>query len=524
VPQGLCTDHGCGSIAGCLAKSGIGFAIRYHSAHTSNPGKRISPKEAADLSRAGIDIVTVYQDRAQEPEDFGAARGLLDGLAAHAAAAAIGQPPGSAIYFAVDVDFDLAQIQSFVIPYFQGVRNGLGQAAAPGAPYEVGVYGSGLTCQLVCQSYALAKYAWLASSTGWAGSAAYTGWHLRAKLATHSICELTPTQWEACEARGSFGQFRPIGYDVTAGQGPSSWVTAAQLNVRSSPSASSQPPITQLREGQEVHVLGPATAPWLRVRASVGGSDVIGYVHGDYLSSVAPVQPAIVAHPAGSIPPVLFRPDDPSSRRDSAEKRAQPLGEPGRPSRTSGAPVSQQVTELGGIVQWLAVESSIRYRKTNVTFCNVYAADFCYLAGVYLPRTWWTASALMAIAKGQQPAVVYEQTVREMRADDLYTWLGEFGPAFGWRRVFDTTALQDAANAGGIGLVVADRLEIGRPGHITVVVPESGAYQALRDVDGNVLLPLQSQAGASNHAYSTIGRDWWNDQQFADQDGFFVHD
>jgi hypothetical protein len=33
------------------------------------------------------------------------------------------------------------------------------------------------------------------------------------------------------------------------------------------------------------------------------------------------------------------------------------------------------------------VESSARYARTPTqTYCNVYVADYCYLAGVYLPR------------------------------------------------------------------------------------------------------------------------------------------
>ena len=108
-----------------------------------------------------------------------------------------------------------------------------------------------------------------------------------------------------------------------------------------------------------------------------------------------------------------------------------------------------------------------------------------------------------------------------MRADDLLAWLIDFGPAFGWRRVFDATALQTAANDGGIGLVCADRAAPG-PGHICAVVPESAAAAARRDADGNVVLPLQSQAGAVNFRRATGSRAWWNDALYRDR-GFFVH-
>jgi hypothetical protein len=224
------------------------------------------------------------------------------------------------------------------------------------------------------------------------------------------------------------------------------------------------------------------------------------------------------------VPAVHYRENDPRSSRGASSCRAQPLGEPGQPRRNISAAAAQRVSELGVIVAWLNVRSSPRYQPEALTFCNVYAADFCYLAGAYLPRTWWTASALMDIAAGRTVPVSYGTSIREMRADDLYAWLAEFGPAFGWRRVFDTSALQRSANSGGLGLIVADRLELGRPGHVTVVVPETATHAAVRDADANVLYPLQSQAGAVNHNYSTIGHAWWNDQKFADEDGFFVHD
>jgi len=175
------------------------------------------------------------------------------------------------------------------------------------------------------------------------------------------------------------------------------------------------------------------------------------------------------------------------------------------------------------IVDWLAADTSARYQPDTFTYCNVYAADLCYLADAYLPRTWWTETALARLAAGQQVPVLYDSTIREMRADDLCAWLVEWGPSFGWRRVFDATALQAAANAGGLGLICADRDAVGRPGHISVVVPESGAHAARRDADGNVVLPLQSQAGAVNFRHETGTNAWWLDVKFKAH-VFFVHD
>jgi hypothetical protein len=520
MSEGLSTSRHCHPFADCLAANGKNFVIRYHSRTTVRPQKRISPQEAAELARAGLDIATVYQDNGRLPSDFGLQRGMLDGQSAQLAAAAIGQPGGSAIYFAVDEDFDSQQIQSFVLDYFRGVKQGMDAAAGGTSAYDIGVYGSGLTCQLVRESFALAKYAWLAMATGWRGSAGYTTWDVRQGQPPGDLCGLGQ-QWERCVSARPFGAFRPVGYEVHAGEGEMRWVTAPQLNLRTAPSAASKPPITQLPEGHAVRVLGQVGGGWLRVRTNMGGGEVIGYVNGKYLSQQeGPASPTLAV---GSVPAVHYRENDPLSKRGSTTRRAQPLGEPGQPTRDTAASSAQRKSELGQIVEWLDVESSKRYHPETVTFCNVYAADFCYLAGAYLPRTWWTASALMQIASGQTPPVVYDSTVRELRADHLYAWLAEFGPAFGWQRVFDVTALQQAANDGSVAVIVADRLEVGRPGHITIVVPETAAHQAQRDADGNVLFPVQSQAGAVNHNYSTIGKAWWNDQKFADEDGFFVH-
>lgn len=520
MKSGLSTNRRCDPFADCLIGAGKQFVIRYHSRMTRLPEKRISPKEAAELARAGLEIATVYQDNGRTSGDFGFDRGKLDGASAHNAAAQIGQPPHSAIYFAVDHDFNAAEIRSFVLPYFKGVKAGLDEAAGGASMFEIGVYGSGLACQLIKDKNALARFAWLAESTGWYGSDTYGNWDVRQHVNHANLCGLGAA-WEVCDARDDFGQFRPIGFDVHSTEGEVRRVSASQLNLRSVPSTQDNTPIAVLSEGQLVRVLGQAAEPWMRIRATLGGSDVIGYASSKYLQPVEAI-PAPAPLAAATVPPVHYHENDPASRRASTGKRAQPLGEPGRPTRDGVAPEAQRVQQLGQIVNWLDSPGSARYLRDQVTYCNVYAADFCYLAGLYLPRTWWTDSALMRIATGEALTAAYGSTIREMRADDLHAWLIEFGSSFGWQRVFDATALQAAANGGGVGVVCADRDAAGKPGHITIVVPETEAHKAKRDADGNVRLPLQSQAGAVNYRYSTGDRAWWLDPMFRSY-VFFVH-
>jgi hypothetical protein len=529
MPDGLSTNRNCEAMGDCLLQAGKAFVVRYHASHTLQPQKRLTPREAAQLARAGLDIVTVYQDRANQPEDFSLARGEQDGRAAFTFASQVGQPPGSAVYFAVDADMSTAQVNDAVLPYFQGVRAGLAAMASltgGSTGFRVGVYGSGRVCQRVKENHALAELSWLAQSTGWADSKTYATWDMQQGFASGPLCGLG-THWEHVEARGDAGAFRPIGAELTAGEGTSLRVTAPELFLRHVPTTQGNLPIARMREGQVVRLLGDAAPPWKRVRASIDGAEVIGFASGRFL---APVQGDLVlpVPPAGpAIPAVHFRPGNVLSRRDSTTGRASPLGEPGRPSRTPGAAAAQRVAELDAVVAWLDVEHSARWQpEGGLTFCNVYAADFCFLAGAYLPRTWWKDKALMAIARGQTPEVVYDGTIRELRADDLLAWLSDFGPQFGWHRVFDATALQAAANAGGVGVICADRDAIGRPGHISVVLPETASVPAVRDADGNVQLPVQSQAGAFNRARFTglgAGNDpWWQDSKFRDR-GFFVH-
>jgi len=311
MKEGLSTNRHCHPFADCLVQAGKQFVIRYHSSTTQQPQKRLSPVEAAGLGRAGLEIATVYQDRARQPSDFGLARGRQDGAAAHNFAAQVGQPAGSAIYFAVDADFSAADIDSFVLPYFQGVKEGLDQAAGGVSGFAIGVYGSGLTCRRVRDEARAATFAWLAESTGWRESKTYAKWDVRQHVNNAPLCGLGEN-WEPCEARDQFGQFRPIGFDVHAGEGKRMRVTASQLNLRAAPSTSSNPPIAQLPEGLVVRVLGEAASPWLRVRATLGGSDVIGYASGKFLQAVdeAPVP----AEPVAPVAPVMAAPTVPECK------------------------------------------------------------------------------------------------------------------------------------------------------------------------------------------------------------------
>lgn len=522
--EGLSTSRRCESSAACLIAEGRTFVFRYHSRTTKIAEKRLSPREAAELARAGISIATVYQDRARKLEDFGAARGERDAISALILAGQVGQGAGSAVYFAVDEDFSKADIQSAVLPYFASIDR-IFKAAAGGSAYlKIGVYGSGLTCRLVGE-LPFVDFAWLAEATGWRESAVFDAWTVKQHRNTgQSLCGLG-NQFERCEAHEGFGEFKPVGFAVTAGLGERRQVTEGGGNLRHLPSTQFNEPITLLPPGHVVRVLGTSRPGWARVRTQQGGGEVIGHMAESRLQAPAalPVPLPPVSLAATTLPVAQLPEDNANAKRQSAGSRAHPIGENSRKVRDPAAAAIDRIAQSIALADWLSVETSARYARTpDKTFCNVYAADYGYLARAYLPRVWWTDSALLRIGQGEALSASLNDTVREMRADDLFAWLVDVGPAFGWTRVFDATALQNAANAGGVGVICADRAAPGMPGHITLVVPEDATHRAMRDADGHVTQPLQTQAGAVNRRFGSAGPNWWMGSEFLDR-GFFVH-
>jgi hypothetical protein len=152
------------------AQHGFDFALRYYS---HNAAKNLSLGEARALSSAGMQIGVVWETAGTYPGFFTLAQGVADGSAAYRMAReVIGQPPGSAIYFAVDYDASQADLDGPVSNYFTGVHAGLFAAGGGQPRYQVGVYGSGLACRNL-RERGVAAFSWLSQSTGFAGSQEY---------------------------------------------------------------------------------------------------------------------------------------------------------------------------------------------------------------------------------------------------------------------------------------------------------------------------------------------------------------
>ncbi|MBZ2207249.1 DUF1906 domain-containing protein [Massilia soli] len=156
--------------ASALRSQGYDFAMRYYS---HNAAKNLSLGEARALSAAGLLIGAVWETAATHASFFSRAQGVADGAAAfNMARATIGQPAGSAIYFAVDYDATEADLEGPVGDYFAGIKMAFAAAADGLSPYGVGVYGSGLCCETLIDRQ-LASLGWLSQSASFAGSTAY---------------------------------------------------------------------------------------------------------------------------------------------------------------------------------------------------------------------------------------------------------------------------------------------------------------------------------------------------------------
>jgi hypothetical protein len=170
----LATDAG--QVARSIKDNGIHFVARYY----RKPDSRwpsLSAGEAKVISALGLNLVTVWESHSQHRDYFTYGRGYWDAVSAYRQAKAVGQPAGSAIYFAVDFDARGADLVP-VDQYFRGVTAGLAGSNGGTSEYKVGVYGSGAVCDSVKRAR-LANYTWLSNSTAWAGSSSFTAWNIR---------------------------------------------------------------------------------------------------------------------------------------------------------------------------------------------------------------------------------------------------------------------------------------------------------------------------------------------------------
>jgi hypothetical protein len=305
------------------------------------------------------------------------------------------------------------------------------------------------------------------------------------------------------------------------------------LRLRSAPEFSTPPRgnvIADLPDGHPVRAISArAVGGFRHVETTLGGNVLHGYCYSKFLERDDIHQPNSAEREHGALGDLKIIPAAIPAVPGRITRRRNPanalsLNEPGQPSRM-GTTADELRAELAAIIDWLAVDAPEHERyqpHQGHTFCNIYAHDFCHLAGIYLPRVWWTARAIAELSRGGRVKPLIGNTVDEVRANDLFRWLRDYGPAFGWRQTASLTELQQTANQGGVCVIVARRVQDGKSGHIVIVVPETAENRAQRNAGGEVTSPLQSQAGARNFRYRAPRAAWWLGVEFAES-AYWIH-
>jgi hypothetical protein len=172
-----------------LAKAGVKFAARYLSHDTT---KNLTATQAHSLAAHGIDCVVVWETTANRAT-AGRSAGMADAQAASVLARRAGMPASKPIYFAVDFDATVAQVQA----YFDGVETVLGKK-------RTGVYGGYRVVKGLLDA-GLVTYAW--QTYAWSGGL----WDPRAQIQQYSnghnlggvSCDYDRSM------HADFGQWRP---------------------------------------------------------------------------------------------------------------------------------------------------------------------------------------------------------------------------------------------------------------------------------------------------------------------------
>ncbi len=304
------------------------------------------------------------------------------------------------------------------------------------------------------------------------------------------------------------------------------------LNVRESPTSSSNLNIVaRLRNGEIVEEMPSEldNDKWRRIKRDTDGGLMVGFAAKRFMKKIA----ELPKHPSSNdLSEVHMRENVRHIDRNYKKGRAFPLGETNRPKRKKTS-IATKIASLHEIVDWLDVEKSDRYDpESSKTFCNIYAYDYAYLAGVYIPRVWWRSSAISKLVlsringgKNESVDIIYGETLMEMNANNTHIWFEEYGSQFGWTRFYDLTEFQNEVNKGKVGIITAKQMNSNRSGHIVPVVPENDTHKAKRDANNKVLFPLQSQAGRTNRKYFTDVNDakWWTMKNYVDF-GFWLHE
>lgn len=71
-------------------------------------------------------------------------------------------------------------------------------------------------------------------------------------------------------------------------------------------------------------------------------------------------------------------------------------------------------------------------------------------------------------------------------------------------------------------IIIAQRQQLERPGHVALIVPEAHGAKAVRDTAGLIIHPVTSQAGSDNFRRK-VPNAWWTGARFREF-AIWLHD
>ncbi len=203
-PVAIDTNTNCSPHLDVLKEHGVTHVGRYYA---SNTWKRITRVEAKALSDAGLQLFCVFEDSGDPALTFD--QGTHDAQIALNQARAIGQPEGSAVYFALEHlphGYEAGHLPG-IKRYVAGIKRVFGEA------YKIGVYSDGVVLDALLDGK-LIDYAWLSASTSFAGSKGFD------KAGRWAIAQRkVDLKWEGLsvdtnEAKDDFGAFSLSGATI----------------------------------------------------------------------------------------------------------------------------------------------------------------------------------------------------------------------------------------------------------------------------------------------------------------------
>ena len=130
----------------------------------SSLDKKMTNEELQIIKDVGLKVFPIFQTYGGEASYFNRYQGQRDAESARAAAQSFGFPPKSTIYFAVDYDALMDDINTNIVPHFRGINEEIGNS------YKVGVYGPRAVCNRLAV-YGLATRSFVSDmSTGFTGN------------------------------------------------------------------------------------------------------------------------------------------------------------------------------------------------------------------------------------------------------------------------------------------------------------------------------------------------------------------